>query len=88
MLKLVKMSQPVTEVATIVLLPDINIEHGPGADIWQSTLKTLSLQPGFQKYYYGLHIEDNKVLTLLVGELITTAAAHQRCIYSRKEISC
>jgi hypothetical protein len=68
------MSRPVTEVATIVLSPGVDIENAQGAEIWQSTLKTVSSQSGFQTYRYGLHIEDKSVLTLTVGECVANTS--------------
>lgn len=68
------MSRPVTEVATIVLSPGIDIENGQGAEVWQSTLKIVSSQSGFQTYRYGLHIEDKSILTLTVGECIANTS--------------
>lgn len=73
------MPSPVTEIATIVLKPDVSIGEGEATQIWQSTLNTVSKQPGFQKYYYGLQIENPKTLSLLVGGSIAQSGFHSIC---------
>src|SRR6266536_842100 len=63
-----KMAQPVTECATIVLKPGVDIEgHTQEAKIWKETLKIVSEQDGYQREYYGRQLENPNVLMLLIG---------------------
>ncbi|TVY85473.1 hypothetical protein LSUE1_G000171 [Lachnellula suecica] len=61
------MSFPVTECATIILKPGVDIESNtPEADLWKQTLSTVSQQPGYLRAFWGCQLEDPSVLHLLI----------------------
>ena len=59
---------PVTEIATIPLQAGAEIENpdSPAGNVWQSTIKTISEQGGYKGLYYGLELENQTLLQLLV----------------------
>ncbi|KAL6714538.1 hypothetical protein ACLMJK_007963 [Lecanora helva] len=73
---------PATEIATLPLASGADIEdsNSPAGKVWQSTLDTVSDQPGFQRAYYGRQIENSSVLQLLVDW--DSVEAHQNFIKS------
>ena len=61
---------PATEIATIPLTAGSKIEdpESPAGKVWQSTIDTVSSQPGYQRLYYGREVENPSVVQLFVGK--------------------
>ena len=59
---------PATEIATLPLQAGATIEdpETPAGKIWSATLDTVSQQDGFQRCYYGRHVEAQTSLDLFV----------------------
>ena len=68
---------PVTELATIPLTPGAQIEDptSPAGQVWQSSISTISSQPGFQRAHWGRELENESVLQLFIGNSLHTTQA-------------
>ena len=59
---------PVTEIAYLPLKTGCNPSeaNSPAASAWQNMLKTVLDQPGAQRAYWGLEVENPSMLRLFV----------------------
>ena len=64
-----------TEIAIVSLIEDATIEdkESHSGTIWQESLATVANQTGFQKLYWGRHVENPSIVSILVGELQSIA---------------
>lgn len=60
---------PCTEIATLPIVAGAAIEEEGTSTytIWQDLLITIASQDGYQRLYWGRRIEDQSVVSLLVG---------------------
>ena len=67
------MSQPITEIVTIPLLPDVAIEDQAtqAGKEWKAAIEQLHGIAGCQRIYFGRYVEDKNKLQLLVGQSST-----------------
>ena len=59
---------PVTEIAYLPLKPGSNPSEAdsPADSIWKDALNTVKAQPGFQRAYWSLEVENPSILRLFV----------------------
>ena len=64
---------PVTEVATLFLEPgtDLQDKSSPAYRISREAISVIANQPGFQRAYYGHHLEDRSKADLVIGAYLT-----------------
>ena len=62
---------PTTEVATFSLTPGANLDDtsSSAGKVWQSTVDTVKSQEGCERVYYGLKVEDQNTVELLIGRI-------------------
>lgn len=59
---------PVTEIAYISLKPGISITGSTTeAQAWSETISTIQAQPGYQRLHWGITLENQDLLMLLIG---------------------
>ena len=60
---------PATEIATLSVIGAASLEKegSPSYTIWQELLSTIASQDGYQRTYWGRRIEDQSVVSLLIG---------------------
>jgi hypothetical protein len=59
---------PVTEIAYISLKPGIQLTgSSDGAKAWADTIKTIQAQDGYQRLHWGVSLENESLLMLLIG---------------------
>ena len=61
------MAHEATEIAYLPLLPGTNLEEGDAKQIWDSTLRTVSSQPGYRRIYWGRIVETPDIVHLVVS---------------------
>lgn len=71
------MADPVTEIATVPLRPNVTIGdvHSPAQEVsvaWKDFLTVVSAQEGFQRCYFGRQVESSHVLDLFIGKVTVT----------------
>jgi hypothetical protein len=74
------MSQPDTELMSIPLKTDIDISTGDSNKALDEALRTIAAQPGCESAYWGLQVENLKILHLVICtsliSRVTTSEAH------------
>jgi hypothetical protein len=59
---------PVTEIAYLTLKPGLELAgSSPTAQIWTESIKTITQQSGYQRLHWGLTLENESLLMLLIG---------------------
>ena len=60
---------PATEIATLSVTAAASLEKegSPSYNIWHELLNTIASQDGYQRAYWGRRIEDQSVVSLLIG---------------------
>jgi hypothetical protein len=66
------MSQAVSEIATLPLRADVNLDSGEDKQILDDTLATIAKQLGFKSMYLGLKVEDPGVMQMVISMLYST----------------
>jgi len=61
------MSSTVTEIACLPLIPNTDLHSGEGKKLLDSALEVSARQPGFQRAFWGMQIENVDVLVIVVG---------------------
>jgi quinol monooxygenase YgiN len=74
------MSNPVTEIAYLPIKPSFSLQEGEGKQIWDETLKTITQQEGCEQLMWGVKIEDEGVVQMVIDW--TTLHHHQSFISS------
>lgn len=64
-----QMAIPATQVASLPLIPGLDIEdpNTAAGKVWSDTLALLRDQEGYQRSYYGRYVESPNLLQFLVG---------------------
>ena len=59
---------PVTEIVYVALKPGSNLSEAdsPAGSVWKDSLNTVKAQPGFQRAYWSLEVENPSILRLFV----------------------
>ncbi|OCL07822.1 hypothetical protein AOQ84DRAFT_354782 [Glonium stellatum] len=58
---------PTTEVVVLPLLPGLDLGSGDAKALWESILKTISEQPGYQKMFWGRQVEHPDIAQLCIN---------------------
>ena len=60
---------PATEIATlsVKVAASLEKEGSPSYIIWQELLGTIASQDGYQRTYWGRRVEDQSLVSLLIG---------------------
>jgi hypothetical protein len=59
---------PVTEIAYITLKPGVELTGTTSsAQAWTETIRTIQAQEGYQRLHWGVSLEDETLLMLLIG---------------------
>jgi hypothetical protein len=71
---------PVTEIAYISLKPGIQLTgSSDGAKAWADTIKTIQAQDGYQRLHWGVSLENESLLMLLIGIFSLRPFPFQQC---------
>lgn len=61
---------PVTEIAYITLKPGVQLTgSSTSAQAWSDALRTIQAQEGYQRLHWGVSLENENLLMLLIGIL-------------------
>jgi hypothetical protein len=69
---------PVTEIAYLTLKPGVELTgSSTSAQVWTDTVKTITQQSGYQRLHWGITLENQSLLMLLIGTY-SPANSHHR----------
>jgi hypothetical protein len=61
------MSDPVTEIAYLPLLPNTDLTTGEGQKVWTETLRTITAQLGCKALFWGRQVENPDTVQFVIG---------------------